>query len=208
VKTRAHRPGGEFARPPLPADEPSRLEALRSYEILDTPDEQPFDDLALLASYICETPFAMVSLIDEHRQWFKARIGTDLRETPRDLAFCAHAIAGSGTMVVPDLLEDERFARHPLVVQDPQVRFYAGAPLRTGRGSALGTLCVLDRVPHDLADKQLRALEALSRQVMTQLELRRHVAEIKRLRGLLPFCAQCGKLRTDVGDICPECLRT
>ena len=206
MSPRPHRPGGEFLRPPLPPEEPQRLESLRSYEILDSPPEQAYDDLALLASQICDTPIALVSFIDEHRQWFKATIGVDLVETPRDLAFCAHAIAGQGTMVVPDVLADERFAQHPLATSEPKIRFYAGAPLRGERGHGLGTICVLDRIPHNMTAKQQVALEALSRQVMAQLELRRQLAEVKRMAGLLPYCTHCGKLRTDLGDTCVDCL--
>lgn len=202
-----HRPGGAYARPPIPPDEAERLEALRRYGILDSPPEPAFDDLTLLAAHICQTPIALVSFVDADRQWFKSRVGLNASQTPRDVAFCAHAIAGPRTLVVPDALEDERFAHNPLVVDDPRIRFYAGAPLRVGDGSGLGTLCVIDRVPHDFSPAQQEALEALSRQVVAQLELRRHLAEVKRLRGLLPYCSSCGKLRTDLGDRCPECIR-
>ena len=201
------RHGGAYLRPPLLPDEPERLAALERYEILDTPAEQAFDDLTLLASHVCETPIALVSLVDTDRQWFKSRVGLEIAETPRDVAFCAHAIAETGTMVIPDALADERFAGHPLVVGDPQIRFYAGAPLRVSDGHALGTLCVIDRVPHQLSDAQQRALEALSRQVAAQLELRRQLAEVKRMRGLLPYCSSCGALRRDMGDLCPDCVR-
>lgn len=202
-----HRDGGAYLRPPTLPDEPERLQALAQYEILDTQPEQAFDDLALLASHICGTPIAMVSLIDADRQWFKARVGIDLPETPRDVAFCAHAIADVDVMLVPDALADERFAANPLVLHDPKIRFYAGAPLRVSDGHALGTLCVIDRVPRQLSAEQRRALEALSRQVTAQLELRRQLLEVKRLRGLLPYCSSCGELRRDLGDRCPDCIR-
>lgn len=203
---RRHRAGGEYAIPPIALDEPDRLAALERYDVLDTPAEQAYDDLTLLASYICGTGMALISLVDEGRQWFKSRVGLELRQTERDVAFCAHAIAGRDTMIVTDALKDHRFAFNPLVQEDPEIRFYAGAPLRTADGHALGTLCVLDRKPHQLSAEQLRALEALSRQVMAQLELRRQLAEVKRMAGLMPYCAVCGKLRTDLGDRCPDCM--
>ncbi len=202
-----HRAGGAFARPPILPDEPERLVALRRYEILDTPPERAFDDLTLLAAQICQTPIAMVSLVDSDRQWFKSRIGVETRETPRDIAFCAHAIAGRETLIVPDTFQDERFAGNPLVVDEPQIRFYAGALLRVAEGHALGALCVIDRVPRQLTDDQAPALEALARQVVAQLELRWQLAEVKRLGGMLPYCSSCGKLRTDLGDRCPDCCR-
>jgi GAF domain-containing protein len=190
---RPHRPGGEYARPPVLPDEAQRMETLRSYQVLDTPEEQAYHDLTLLASHICETPIAMVSLVDSDRQWFKSRVGISMAETPRDHAFCAHAIASSETMVVPDALHDQRFAFNPLVVGEPQIRFYAGTPLRAPSGHALGTLCVIDRKPHQMSQRQLVALEALSRQVMAQLELRRQLAEVARLAEARRFCSECGK---------------
>lgn len=176
---------------------------MHEYRVLDTPDEQPFDDLTLLASYICEAPIAMVTIIDERRQWIKSRIGVEVRETSRDVAFCAHAIAGSGTMVVPDATDDERFAKNPLVIGDPKIRFYAGAPLRTREGHALGTICVIDRVPRQLSNRQMAALEALSRQVMAQLELRREVARTRAASG--PYCSRCGTRRPEDRETCPVC---
>ena len=163
-----------------PPDEPERLAALKSYEILDTPPEEAFDDLVRLASWICNTPIALVSLVDERRQWFKARLGLALSETPREMAFCAHALAAQGPFVVRDALADDRFARNPLVTEDPHIRFYAGAPLRTPSGHPLGALCVIDRVPRELSPEQLLALETLSREVVSRLELRRHVLELSR----------------------------
>lgn len=204
---RPHRTAGAYARPPIPPDEPERLEALQRYEILDTPPEQAFDDLAILATQICQAPVALVSFVDRDRQWFKSRVGLDLVETRRDVAFCAHAIAARETLIVPDTLADERFAHNPLVVDHPKIRFYAGAPLRVEEGRCLGTLCVIDHVPRAFSESQQRALEALSRQVTAQLELRRQVAEVKRLGGLLPYCSSCGKLRVDLGDVCPDCVR-
>ena len=160
---------------PVPSDEAARLEALRAYQILDTTPEQGFDDLALLASHICGTPMALVSLVDSGRQWFKARVGVTMSETPREISFCGHAIVGRDLFVVNDALKDERFATNPLVVNDPKIRFYAGAPLVTADGHAIGTLCVLDRVPRELSLEQQQALRALGQLVLAQLELRREL---------------------------------
>ncbi len=164
---------------PLYHDEAGRLAVLREYGVLDTLPEASFDDIVFLASYICEAPMAMVSLVDEDRQWFKSRVGTDLTETSRDVAFCAHAILQPDEIfVVPDAHQDPRFATNPLVRDEPHIRFYAGAPLISPEGMPLGTLCVVDEVPGYLSPAQTRALAALAREVVVHLELRRVIAAL------------------------------
>jgi len=162
-----------------PANEGGRVASLEKYAILDTDPEQSFDDLTLLASFICKTPIALISLVDEDRQWFKSRVGLDAKETSRDIAFCSTAILQSDVFVVPDALKDDRFRDNPLVVSDPHIRFYAGAPLINEDGYALGTLCVVDRAPRELAPDQKEALKALSRLVLAQLEFRRNLFLLK-----------------------------
>src|SRR5712692_4113907 len=146
---------------PRPDREPERLEALRRYRVLDTPSEEAFEDLAYLASHICGTPISLVSLIDSERQWFKARVNFERQETPREEAFCAHAILGKDLLVVPDASADRRFAANPMVAGEGGIRFYAGAPLITSDGFAVGTLCVMDRKPRTLTPGQAEALRAL-----------------------------------------------
>jgi len=164
----------------LPDNETQRLLALHRYQILDTSPEAAFDDLTLLASSICNTPIALVSLVDEKRQWFKSKVGLEATETPRDLAFCAHAILSpSHPLIVPNALKDERFATNPLVLLDPKIRFYAGVPLVTPSNFPIGTLCVIDQVPRQLSSKQIAALQALGRQVISQLELRLNLAKLE-----------------------------
>ncbi len=148
--------------------------ALLNCAVLDTSPESAFDDIVSLASEICEAPMALVTLIDAERQWFKAKVGLALNETPRDVSFCAHAILGREPLVVNDALEDARFATNPLVISDPNIRFYAGVPLRIdGETSPIGSLCVLDRVPRSLRPGQMSALSALARRVEVELKARR-----------------------------------
>lgn len=156
----------------LPANETDRLEALRSFQILDTSHEKEYDEIVALASQICGTDMSLISLIDHNRQWFKAKKGVEASETSRDIAFCAHAILNSELMEIPDAHQDERFNDNPLVVNEPNIRFYAGMPLETRDGFRLGTLCVLDTVPKQLNAGQKFALQALANQVIKLFELR------------------------------------
>jgi GAF domain-containing protein len=164
---------------PAPITDAARVAALQKYAILDTEPEQAFDDLTLLASYICKTPIALISLVDEDRQWFKSKVGISVSQTSREIALCSIAIQQSDVMVVPDTLKDERFRNNPLVVSEPRIRFYAGAPLITEEGYALGTLCVVDQTPRDLSADQKEALQALSRLVLAQMEFRRNLMLLK-----------------------------
>ena len=164
---------------PAPINEAARVAALQKYAILDTEPEEAFDDLVLLASFICDTPIAMISLVDEDRQWFKSKVGVTISETPREIAFCATAIRQPDVFVVPDTLNDERFRNNPLVTSEPNIRFYAGAPLINEDGYALGTICVVDRTPREFGPGQQAALKALSRLVLAQLEFRRNLMLLK-----------------------------
>lgn len=157
----------------------ARVAVLQKYAILDTEPEEAFDDLVLLASFICKTPVALISLVDEDRQWFKSKVGVSVSETPREIAFCSRAIQQSDVFVVPDTLKDERFRNNPLVVSEPNIRFYAGAPLIDEEGYALGTICVVDRTPREFGPDQRAALKALSRLVVAQLEFRRNLLLLK-----------------------------
>lgn len=161
--------------------EAARVAALNRYAILDTEPEQLFDDLVTLASYACKTPMAFLSLVDDHRQWFKSKVGVEVRETPLDASICRHAIQDGkeDLFVVPDTLLDARFKENPLVVHEPGIRFYAGAPLIDDDGFALGTLCVVDRQPRELELEQKEALKSLRRIAIGQMELRRNLLFLK-----------------------------
>jgi GAF domain-containing protein len=216
----------------LPTNETERLAALKEYHILDTGTEQSYDDVTTLAAHICEVPIAMISLVDEDRQWFKSRLGVKQQQTPREVAFCAHAILQDKPFIIRDATKDKRFAGNSLVTGESHIRFYAGIPLVNPEGLALGTLCVVDHQPRRLSAAQQKALQALSRQVMALLELRRVSArladaleQVKTLQELLPICAWCKRIRDDEGywnqveayfhkytgaefthGVCPQCL--
>jgi GAF domain-containing protein len=162
-----------------PSIEAARIAALNRYAILDTEPEQSFDDLVTLAAHICKTPMAMLSLVDEHRQWFKSKVGVQVSETPRDVSICTHAIQQDDLFIVPDARQDPRFRDNPLVVGEPRVRFYAGAPLINEDGFALGTLCVVDREPRELDEDQKNALLSLRRLALAQMELRQNLRLLK-----------------------------
>ncbi|WP_225867471.1 sensor domain-containing diguanylate cyclase [Cyanobium sp. NIES-981] len=161
---------------PLPADEPDRQRDLERYGVLDSPDDTHFDRLVRLASTVLETPIALISLIDKNRQWFLARHGLDITETPREQAFCAHTITEGEPLVVPDARTDPRFCTNPLVLGEPGIRFYAGAPLASAEGHNLGSLCVIDRQPRRLSAAQVKLLQELADLVVRELELRRQTS--------------------------------
>jgi two-component system sensor histidine kinase/response regulator len=160
-------------------EEASRIEALRQYAVLDTPPEAALDDITAMAAQICGTPFAVIALADQHRQWFKARFGLEATEIAREDSFCAHGIFEQKLFIVPDAMEDERFMENPRINCEGGMRFYAGAPLVTPEGVTLGALCVLDRVPRTISPVQKQALEVLARQVMTHLELHRQMMALR-----------------------------
>jgi GAF domain-containing protein len=218
---------------PISKSEVRRLEALRNYCILDSGPEREFDDVVKIASHICGVPLATLTFVDADRQSFKAKIGIEKSETPREDSFCAHTILSGDLLLVEDAAADPRFADSPLVTGEPHIRFYAGVPLVDAEGNKLGSLCVLDRQPHSLSDEQKKALEALARLVVSQMECRRvsyilaeALSDVRTLQGLLPICAHCHGIRNDEGywekveeylghhteaelshGICPKCFQ-
>ncbi len=189
-----------------PENESERLAALHEYRILGTRPEQSYDDITTIASETCRTPIALLSLVDADRQWFKSRVGLDVEETPRDWSFCAHAILSAEPLIVPDAHRDERFKDNPLVSGDPGIRLYAGFPLQNDADHRIGTLCVIDRRPGDLDPAQCRVMEALARQAVTFLELRKRsirllesVCQMESKGGMISTCSYCRKAKDEKG---------
>ena len=187
-------------KPQIPLNESDRQAALERYNILDTLPEQEYDDLTQLAASICGTPIALISLVDRDRQWFKSKVGIEASETARDISFCGHAVAEDAMLNVPDVLQDPRFADNPLVVNEPNIRFYAGVPLRTSDNFTLGTLCVIDRQSRDLTPLQIEQLESLSRLVVSQLELRRNNKATNLLVSVLKSSKKAALLQQAILD--------
>ncbi|RZK57910.1 MAG: sensor histidine kinase [Pedobacter sp.] len=171
---------------PLPPFESQRLASLESYRMMDTAPEADFEELVQLASEICGTPIALITLVDDTRQWFKSKVGLEVNQTPKEQAFCAHTIVdSSGFMQIKDARTDLRFSDNPLVTADPNIVFYAGVSLMSEDGMPLGTLCVIDRIPKELSEKQLNAMKILAKQVMAQMELRKQLSGLKELNKQL-----------------------
>ena len=187
---------------PKPKNEVQRIKVLWQYQVLDTVPEAVFDELTELAALICRAPVALISLVDEDRQWFKSKLGISLSETSRDVSMCAHAILQNDLLIVPDATLDRRFKDNPLVVSSPKIRFYAGAPLVSPDGHALGTLCVIDTVPRQLTDDQQQAMRVLARHVMTQLELRRQShAGVNRQDGVAQLKQELAQARAEIAQL-------
>ena len=187
----------------LPENEKERVRELESYRILDTMPEPDFDDITRIAAQICGTPISLISLVDKDRQWFKSKVGLSATETSRDVAFCSHAILQNDVLIVPDSLKDERFQDNPLVSDEPHVRFYVGAPLFTSTGHALGTLCVIDKEPHELNEQQIESLRALARQVIRLFELRKEKTRLDEVtRAKSAFMANIShEIRTPINGV-------
>lgn len=199
------QPSPARPEPPISDSEEARLEALGAFALMDTPPERLFDDITLLASTICRTPIALMSLVDRNRQWFKSKVGLLEVETPRADAFCAYTLLGSEVMIVEDARKDARFSQNPLVVGSPHIRFYAGAPLLTSEGHGLGSLCVIDRRPRRLSPEQSASLQTLANLILKLMEARRLEDKLaaagkspsEEILELLPICAECNIPRSD-----------
>lgn len=190
--------------PPYPLNESERQAALERYQVLDTPEERAYDDIATLAAALMDVPIALVSLVDKERQWFKAHHGFEARETARTKSFCAWAVYDNATLVVEDTRVDERFVDNPLTEGEQGIRFYAGVPLRTTDDFVLGTLCVIDTRPRQTSMQEISQLQVLARVLMRELESRRMAAElagalerVRLLSEMIPVCAYCNRVRQD-----------
>jgi GAF domain-containing protein len=209
---------------PIPSNDAARLQELRSYGVLDSPDEQAFDDIGALVRDIAGTPIGIISLVDENRQWFKSCIGLDAKETPRNISFCGHTILQRTPLLINDALDDPRFCDNPLVTGEPGIRFYAGAPILLDNGTALGTVCVIDRKPRELSLMQRSALRLLRQTAAHLVELRRARQDLDAVSKLLPLCSWCRSVKTEKGNwvdlhkyvsqsmpvthsMCPDCLQ-
>ncbi len=189
--------------PPLPENEKARLAALKSYHLPGVESDSDFNQLVELIALLTDAPIVLITVMEEDRQQFLAKVGTQLEGTPRGLAFCSHTILGTSLLVVEDLQKDDRFSHHPLVIGDPYLRFYAGMPLVSGEGFALGSVCVLDRKPRTLTQVQVLGLEALARQIVHQLELRRKTCQYGKAKEALQAIAewQSHQVRAELASI-------
>ena len=192
---------------PKPVNEAARLRSLSEYRILGTKPEQAFDNITMMASEVCQAPIALISIIDEKRQWFKSRVGLDAPQTNRDISFCAHTILDSKPMVIEDALFDEKFKDNPLVQKEPHIRLYAGFPLKTDINHRIGTLCVIDRIPKSLTNTQYKVMQGLADQATMLLELRRRslslLDEFCKMHdrgGLITTCSYCKSIRDNQGE--------
>lgn len=186
-----------------PQNEAQRLRTLELYRIVDSAAERSFDDLTRLAANICATPLSFVSIIGDDRQWSKSAFGTERGSMPRSDAFCSHTIHVEDLLIVEDAAADTRFAQNPMVVGDPHIRFYAGAPLEVGSGDRLGSLCIVDNVPRTMSAAQIESLKILRDAVVNLLELRRAKGDIDALTSLLPMCAWCRDVRVETESDTP-----
>ena len=188
-------------------EEEKRLKALSEYRILGTQPESCYDDITRIASYTCDVPISLMTLVDKNRQWFKSKVGLEINETKRDWSFCTHAIKENTPLIINDAYLDQRFINNPLVTGDPKIRFYAGFPLKTSEGDKLGTLCVIDRKPGKLTSKQYNIMQLLSNQIVSFLELRKRslnlldaLSNLHNQEGILSVCSYCREVKNQEGD--------
>ena len=188
-------------------EEEKRLKALAEYRILGTQPESCYDDITKMASFTCDVPISLMTLVDKNRQWFKSKVGLEINETKRDWSFCTHAIKENNPLIINDAYLDERFINNPLVTGDPKIRFYAGFPLKTSEGDKLGTLCVIDRKPGNLTSKQYNIMQLLSNQIVSFLELRKRslnlldaLSNLHNQEGILSVCSYCREVKNQEGD--------